>query len=421
MSALAPSLALAATAQNAGHAARRRWRQGTIADDVRRGEPGTSRQLRRRCEVMLPRRWSVAPLALCAILLAGQVTEAQARHDEDCEPDWLRNSSAATCPYGTKLLGDITSGYPVWRCRRLHGEDQPCRVAQLVNAANVVISYMPFVVIAVGALELVVSRGTRELLFLLFVALTSALGELAFKRIVSMPRPVGSCNVNCGMPSSHATFSVGFFVLMLLDCASRVNPIEAFEAKTCWRRFVEREMALLSGPLSKSTTLSNQAFVLMIIQWALFLLPVPISRVILHDHTTSQICVGAVIGTLEALLFYYGVYLPFAKAMRNFEDWQWPRNSEHPLIRNNIRLPWWCRQGSLDSCADDIEVTLPYSSYREDGRGNIIVRMRGLPLGAAGGPESWSWAGVVWPVSVGDDSWSSSDRWEEDESQPGAE
>ena len=66
-------------------------------------------------------------------------------------------------------------------------------------------------------IQALVFRSTRSLAFLSFILFSVALGELIFKRIVSSPRPARSCLHSCGMPSSHATLSIGYFTLMLLD------------------------------------------------------------------------------------------------------------------------------------------------------------------------------------------------------------
>jgi hypothetical protein len=43
------------------------------------------------------------------------------------------------------------------------------------------------------------------------------MNELILKKIVAKPRPVGSCNISCGMPSSHATLAVGYCTWILLE------------------------------------------------------------------------------------------------------------------------------------------------------------------------------------------------------------
>eukprot|EP00435_Cladocopium_sp_Y103_P062692 s177_g24.t1 len=93
------------------------------------------------------------------------------------------------------------------------------------------------------------------------------------KIIIQQPRPQGSCSISCGMPSGHTLVSVGTFVWI----------------------FMEVHYARLMDQRHKSIILAAAG---------LLLIPVGWSRVVFHDHSWSQVLVGAVVGSLVAVLWY---------------------------------------------------------------------------------------------------------------------
>merc|ERR1719422_2889587 len=125
-----------------------------------------------------------------------------------------------------------------------------------------------------------------------------------------------SCCTSCGMPSSHSAFASGFFWLMFLDAAYRVNPMDIGSKAQSRCSMVLEHTVFCRGPLSNPTTLSNRAFVYVCFQWGCLLLPVPLSRIYLKDHTPNQVIVGCVLGAIYACTFFYGVFEPFARWMK---------------------------------------------------------------------------------------------------------
>lgn len=286
-------------------------------------------------------------LALSVLLSAvalrhSEAAELELGHAKACIPrwyrlqheSWLANGSSLpepeiTCPSGVRLPGDIT-----WR------ND----VNDVANAICVVYGYVPMLVIGIAILEFLIVRGTRELFFVLYVAFTTALNEVVVKAAFHQPRPRHSCATTCGMPSSHSSFAMGFYVLMFLDAASRVNPMDVGgEASHMCVLLIQKDFAFLRGPLSNPVTLSNCAFIYSCFQWGVLLLPVPLTRIFLRDHTTGQVIAGSTCGVIYAFVFFFGVYEPFAKIMVRHENWRWPvspRRNTH-LLKNTIKLPWW--------------------------------------------------------------------------------
>eukprot|EP00403_Amphidinium_massartii_P032404 CAMPEP_0178447000 /NCGR_PEP_ID=MMETSP0689_2-20121128/41137_1 /TAXON_ID=160604 /ORGANISM="Amphidinium massartii, Strain CS-259" /LENGTH=212 /DNA_ID=CAMNT_0020071929 /DNA_START=273 /DNA_END=908 /DNA_ORIENTATION=+ len=57
-------------------------------------------------------------------------------------------------------------------------------------------------------------------------------------------------------------------------------------------------------PLSVADTLGSFDFYAFTITWALLLLPVPLARIILKDHTPEQVVAGALIGIVEAFAWW---------------------------------------------------------------------------------------------------------------------
>jgi len=307
---------------------------------------------------------------------------------------------------------DVTSGYPIWECRSLGGED--CDYAWYKNQFCIFYGYVPVLVVFVAVVELLATRGTRELFFVIFVGFASLTNELIFKRIVAEGRPIGSCNVTCGMPSSHATFSIGFFVLMFCDTASRVNPMDVQGETTKGLKWMwELQVAFVKHPLSGPVTLSNSAFIWTVMQWGCILVPVPLTRVILHDHTLEQTTVGAALGILYALFFFFWVYKPFAKKMESNVNWKWPKGNCH-LLKNNMELPWWLKEGKAvdgvqlrgtntkslvwapcGSCEDSSDILVGLEDGSR-GTGRIVLGQR---LNVKGK----KWTGIAWPTATMDE------------------
>jgi len=193
----------------------------------------------------------------------------------------------------------------------------------------VVYGIIPFVVIGFAFLETILRAcchsprglGTRETSFLVFFGIQVLLGELVFKNIISQARPVGSCALTCGMPSSHATMSVGFFMLMFFDAIHRVMPAFPRDLETAQRFTRSREQECCCGyttkdlllsipallnfvPITDYHTLKPHSFAVLVVFWGTLLLPVGFTRVALMDHSPEQVTFGSIIGFLEAVAFF---------------------------------------------------------------------------------------------------------------------
>jgi len=262
-----------------------------------------------------------------------------------CSPGWFVefDFKKEKCPYGIGLPGDITlpdgAGFVQYVC--------------------VGYGYVVFVIGGIAILELLIERDTCALSFVAFILTMIITGELIFKRIPAFQqrRPLNSCSVSCGMPSSHATFSIGFATFCLLETIRRVN----FPTRSPQRtrqsimrrtggylvgdnlRCDEKDASVVgvhddgslvvqleqnkmnqhqSGgvlrtfpwryfftavPMLKIPQASRDVFLIYCFWWALLMLPVGISRIVVHDHTPEQVLVGSFIGWLEALIWCSGM------------------------------------------------------------------------------------------------------------------
>jgi len=216
-----------------------------------------------------------------------------------CSPSWYVNESS-TCPYGRNLTGDIT----------LPND------ADFFDLLMVLYGYIPYLVILGAFATLCWYRGTSQLAFLTFGGFVVFMGELVWKPLLSHARPLGSCVFTCGMPSSHATISIGFLTWMLLEGIVRRrvsrNAIFAVELEAPEKPRQRSESYWEDDPPVARITIKQR--VKWCVAWCIVLFPVPFSRVALLDHSWAQVTAGSFIGCFEALIFYFllnrfGAYL----------------------------------------------------------------------------------------------------------------
>eukprot|EP00929_Paragymnodinium_shiwhaense_P101373 TRINITY_DN64416_c0_g1_i1.p1 TRINITY_DN64416_c0_g1~~TRINITY_DN64416_c0_g1_i1.p1 ORF type:complete len:299 (+),score=13.62 TRINITY_DN64416_c0_g1_i1:96-992(+) len=210
-----------------------------------------------------------------------------------CTP-WWYHDDYESCPYGRHIPGDVT----------LPSNPSPMQMVAVFY------SVLPYILVVAVGIEIMWRRGTRQMSFLLFTGIITFLNEFIVKRIVSQPRPVGSCNVNCGMPSSHATMSTGYLLLMLFDGFYRIVPskdeleVGVDERLDCdgLRQF---SGLITATPLVPRDILSHTEFTGFFVCWFALLGPVPIMRVKLLDHTVDQVVIGSFIGGVYAVFWFW--------------------------------------------------------------------------------------------------------------------
>ena len=234
----------------------------------------------------------------------------------ECPPDWaVVNGTVdhdAACPFGTKLIGDVTL---------------PLNAAGLDYLA---VLYGEVVYLIPGALSIFVllwKRGSRELFFCLFGFFLVVVNELGLKRIWTQSRPMGSCNTSCGMPSGHSCISIGYLTWMLLEAWG--------PSLFCFFRLRNQQHALRDRLLWSAA-------------WACFLAPIPWSRVHLLDHSLVQVGAGSGFGVGFALIWYL--------LLQRFVGPRWLRGHSECCCG----AP---RSDSTSSCADKCALSSNYRCY----------------------------------------------------------
>lgn len=189
----------------------------------------------------------------------------------------------------------------------------------------VVYGYTPILVLLLIVLDLLVRRGSRQLALCLFAVLSPAINEVLLKPWLAEPRPgssgllrndvgiyVGSCTPSCGMPSSHATISIGLWLLTFLEAAVRVVP-SSDRLRGATTVVAESAPGFGTGhgcmcSAAKSVLpqdlMTARQFTASMAVWSLLLLPVPMMRVRSYDHSVEQVVVGSIAGAFYAVVWH---------------------------------------------------------------------------------------------------------------------
>lgn len=177
-------------------------------------------------------------------------------------------------------------------------------------------SVMPYALVVALLGAFLFLGDTTSLSFLFLMGTIGIVNEFVIKQLFNMHRPTGSCLYfkSYGMPSGHATTSIGIMWDFLLEI------------------WVDRPGLSL-----------ERKFGLTILA-VVALAPVPYSRVYLHDHFTLQVIVGSAVGVAVATLWFLFMYF-FARS--RLDAWAELLCCKCFRIRNSYRnseelLPkWW--------------------------------------------------------------------------------
>jgi len=194
-----------------------------------------------------------------------------------CEPYWMKSTNLTKdCPFGKSIpFFDVTlpsnagQGMDFW------------------ESISVAYGFVPHLFGLILLLRLLWRRGTNELCMGTCAIIVNLINEFLIKNMINQPRPGqlrenivvingvehGTCNTSCGMPSSHSLMAILLFLLFVADAVgqSLQNPF-----KRAW-------------------------FMIAVCVYCIALLPVPVSRVILYDHTQEQAFVGTLIACILGL------------------------------------------------------------------------------------------------------------------------
>lgn len=109
----------------------------------------------------------------------------------DCSPQWKKEGKQ--CPYGKSLPMQVTKQ----------------KKATIFNRLSITGSYV-FILSAI-IVNYQIWNSTLETKYKCILTATFPvviiINEMLLKRILKIPRPVGSCNTTCGMPSGHSVTS----------------------------------------------------------------------------------------------------------------------------------------------------------------------------------------------------------------------
>lgn len=253
-------------------------------------------------------------LSILLVLGVGKIASTEA--GSVCPLPW---NADASLPGGLNMTKPCPYGYSIPKLDVTIPDN-----ATFFDWIWIVYGVIPFVIVGLATLDTLVRAcwrrgfGTRESCFLAFVLIQVLFNELVFKRLLQQPRPDHSCNHTCGMPSSHASMSIGFFTLMFIDAVFRVMP--AYPRDVAAARMFPRQDGCCSlsqkdcllglpscisfTPITVSNTLSPHLFTFFVLFWGILLLPVAFTRVALNDHSPAQVSIGGTIGFIEALLYF---------------------------------------------------------------------------------------------------------------------
>lgn len=218
-----------------------------------------------------------------------------------CTPWW--NTEGLECPFGYKIsFFDVTVP----------------NHANFFDVLAVIYGMVPYIAAFFLFFRFCWNRGTQELGLGFCLLFTVIINEFLIKNQIDQRRPGqsvrdeiitkvlqdngayedvarGTCNTSCGMPSSHSVIALAFFVLMATD-AFGTYLLRANEPM--W-------------------------FFVWMIAYSFVYLPVPVSRVVLWDHTSEQAFLGSLIGTIIAGFWTFGM---------QFLNNKWTPKYDEPLL-----------------------------------------------------------------------------------------
>lgn len=281
-----------------------------------------------------------------------------------CEHHW-ESEFHGVCPYGWALPGEVTWPNPA-RAKMLNATLSG-NIEQ--NGTLVVVwvfyGYIPYLMVIWTVLSLLARRGTQELSTVLFMLSMFVISDMGLKQALHQSRPEQSCLPSCGMPSSHAVLSLGFYVLTVLDRIGRLRsrtqaPVLDIRLRPLVTgidtRGTESTRPTLEDYWSLPTpwdTIHGSELAVTILALSLVFLPVPVSRVKLGDHTVEQVLIGGLVGTLLAFFWF-----ALMRELQHRHNHKLGRTvigrPGLTILRHNAALPhpiaeWRCSGGSAGS------------------------------------------------------------------------
>jgi hypothetical protein len=253
------------------------------------------------------------------------------------------------------------------------------------RAFNVFYGYISFAIPIFTGICALISRGTRELLFISSIVVSVCVTEYGLKNIILEPKPEGACAITCGMPSGHACTTIQYYALLMIDYAFRLKSADPDEEiRSGDRACGVRIFKLMSN--SNVDAISLHEFFALGLVWGFLLVPVPFSRVMNLDHTVPQVLIGSILG-LACALATFGIYCILGRSLCR-SDWQWPHKRNWYVLKNTIVLSSSARKAkSTQSQVSKVEEGLKDSVVPAEGASTQVVESD-LQDGPSDDPQS---------------------------------
>jgi len=327
-----------------------------------------------------------------------------------CAPTWYKPElNQTTCPFGTTFLFDITVPY-VWY------EGYP-GLSEFSVIVFVGYSVVPFVVVAWGVLyflraavgrpwgprvweygkELKAEDGWRlrnmqevakgfGFCFLAFLAkwlmayplamLYDANGDQRWV-FLGAQRPEKSCLTTCGMPNGQSLWAYGLFTYFFMELCFRLN-LPLLIQNGSYTEVRATILAVRSIP--------TKVFLQQTIALFIFLVPVPMSRIVLSDASPEQAIFGILAGIILAIL-YHSLYMCLLKDMDPTE------HSRALVLRRCLVRIAMLIEGSLAMCWRWLATCCPcfcrrHGELPQDPEMHMDLPLRGAQQGPPGDSEA---------------------------------
>jgi membrane-associated phospholipid phosphatase len=154
-------------------------------------------------------------------------------------------------------------------------------------------SFMPYACTLLWIIFTLVGRTSTAILGYLLSGLIAGVSELTIKNALARDRPPESCLESYGAPSTHSTFALAWFTWLYLEAYYHRKVFLPHRLA-----FVDLTAELTEWPWDVPL------FRKYIIFLAVALLPIPLSRVIVKDHSDEQAVGGAIFGFCWAWLIF---------------------------------------------------------------------------------------------------------------------
>jgi hypothetical protein len=176
------------------------------------------------------------------------------------------------------------------------------------------------------------------------------------------------------MPSSHAAISIGTITLFVAHSMFRSAPVQIavimqlgtttghMPAPVGWTSQWLYTMKHISANLLKGVPFdepSQEEVIMLFGAWVILLLPVPICRIVLSDHTPGQVLIGGAVGMFAAILWSFAKSL-VERRSQSYLGREW-RIGRWRLMTHNMALPCYRALISIESRHIELE------AMRENG------------------------------------------------------